>query len=424
MKECDQQHFVKLWPGCVALILVFLLASCSYMPFSKKKDADTGKQPAKTAQPAPKGTEKMERIDEKAAKPGDIKLIDGVEYIYARNKRYMLTPEEPEYVWIRKDQYSPGIGESLLAGNRKEREEMDKRIARLEEELKKKGLSPQMVYPAQMMYLPQGMGYMGMVPGVNFNYPSPKMKRRVLIYPLTDQTNYKGEQMGELATRRLASRLENSGTVIVVDPLTLNLPSSPDQANMRQLNELYGIQAVIKGSLSDVYTSTSKVEGKDDKETSFAMSKIALEVYNTETGKVIKQLSGRNPVSLSRERGDLSSEKAKMKAIDLTIEVTSEDLLRAILSIDWHARIASIEQAKVYINAGRLSNLAKGDILEAYTLGEEKIDSKTSAPLGRVKGAYKGELEIVELFGVDASWAKVRKGTNFAPSDFVYLKKD
>jgi hypothetical protein len=113
-----------------------------------------------------------------------------------------------------------------------------------------------------------------------------------------------------------------------------------------------------------------------------------------------------------------------MKAIDLTIEVTSEDLLRAILSIDWYARVASIEQAKIYINAGRLSNLAKGDILEAYALGDEKVDSKTNTPLGRVKGAYKGELEVVELFGVDASWAKVRKGTNFAATDFVYLKKD
>ena len=35
-----------------------------------------------------------------------------------------------------------------------DREEMEKRIAKLEEDLKKKGLSAQQVYPAQMMYLP------------------------------------------------------------------------------------------------------------------------------------------------------------------------------------------------------------------------------------------------------------------------------
>jgi len=43
-------------------------------------------------------------------------------------------------------------------------------------------------------------------------------------------------------------------------------------------------------------------------------------------------------------------------------------------------------------------------------------------PLGRTKGSYKGELEIVELFGVDASWAKAKKGANFSATDLVYLK--
>jgi hypothetical protein len=182
------------------------------------------------------------------------------------------------------------------------------------------------------------------------------------------------------------------------------------------------VHAIIKGVLSDIYTTTSKIEGKDEKEISFAMSKIAIDIYNTETTTILKQLSGRNPVSLSRERGDLSSEKAKIKAIDFTIEVIAEDLLKAILSIDWHARIASIEEGKIYINAGRLSNLAKGDVLEVYSPGEQKIDSKTKAPLGKIKGDYKGEVEVSEVFGVDASWAKIKKGGNFSATDLVFLK--
>jgi hypothetical protein len=43
-------------------------------------------------------------------------------------------------------------------------------------------------------------------------------------------------------------------------------------------------------------------------------------------------------------------------------------------------------------------------------------------PLGKTKGSYKGELEVVELFGVDASWAKIKRGTSFSPTDLVYLK--
>ncbi|MBP9560705.1 MAG: hypothetical protein KBE27_02650 [Syntrophorhabdaceae bacterium] len=401
----------------ILLLFIFIgvcLISCSSSPTKKQtKDADT-KQKA----------QKVERIEEAEPKPGDIKVIDGVDYIYARNRRYMLNPYEPEYVWIRRDQYTPGVGESILSSGTKEKAEIDKRIAKLEEELKKKNIAPQMAYPAQLGMLPTGMGYFPALTMISFNYPSPKMKRRVIVLPIADQTNYKEEHLGELATRRLISRLEGTGAIVCVDPNMINLSGSlTTPESMKVLNELYGVQAIIKGVLSDIYTSSTKIEGKDDKETSFAISRISVEIYNTETGIILKQLAGRNPVFLTKEKGDLSSEKAKIKAIDLSIEVIAEDLLKAILSLDWHARIASIENGKIYINAGRLSGLEKGDTLEVYSPGEQVVDSKTQTPLGKIKGSFKGEIEVSELFGVDASWAKIKKGGNFSPTDLVYLKK-
>lgn len=409
----------------ITLIIITLTASCSMWPFSKKQeDAPTKRPPSKTDSK----TEKMEKIEESASKPGDIKIIDGVEYIYTSNRRYMLTPYEPEYVWIRKDQYTPRIGENLLSGGapKREREETEKRIARLEEDLKKKGIAPQMAYPGQTGYLPTGIGMLQMptMPIFTFNYPSPKMKRRLMVLPMVDQTNYKEEGLGELATKRLISRLESTGAIICVDPNTLNGKGVlTEPTTLKTLNELYGIQAVLKGTLSDVYTSSSKIEGKDERETSFAMSKISLEIYNTDTGILLKQLSGRNPISLTRERGDMSSEKAKIRAIDLAIEILAEDLLKSVLMLDWHARIASLENEKVYVNAGRLSGLDKGSVLDVYSPGEQIVDSKTKVPLGTTKGKYKGELEVSELFGVDACWAKVKKGSNFSPTDFIYFQK-
>jgi hypothetical protein len=266
--------------------------------------------------------------------------------------------------------------------------------------------------------------FMGPVPAVAFVYPSPKMKRRVLVLPLADTTNYKEEHLDELTTKRLISRLENSGTIIVVDPPSLNLsgdPSTPEA--MKALNELYGIQGVVKGTLSDVYASTSKMEGTNDKEVSFALCKISLEIYNTETGKVLRHLTARNPFFLSRENGDMSSERAKVKAIDLAIELVADDLLKSLLSLDWHTRIASIERDRVFLNAGRLSGLEKGDVLEVYSSGDQVIDKTTNLPLGRTKGSYKGDVEVVEVFGVDASWAKITKAASFAPTDLVYLKQ-
>jgi hypothetical protein len=411
------------------LLLIFIFASCSYLPFTKKKDdsavpKDTA---AKTAPKTDKKAEKIEKIEEKDPKPGDIKVIDGVQYIYTSNRKFMLNTYEPEYVWVRKDQFTPRMGEALLSGgteSKKEREEMEKRIAKLEEDLKKKGIAPYMVYPQQMGAMPSGMGFMPSFPLIAFNYPSPKMKRRVIVMPFIDQSNYKEEGLGELATKRLISRLENTNAIICVDPNNLQIQGVlTDSPNLKILNEVYGIQAVIKGALSDVYTSSSKIQGKEERETSFAMSKISLEIYNTDTNTKLKQFSGRNPISLTREKGDMSSEKSKIKAIDLSIEIIAEDLLKAILTLDWHGRIASIENDKVYINAGRLSGLEKGSILEVYSIGEQVIDAKTNIPLGMIKGNFKGELEVAELFGVDASWAKIKKGGNFSSADLVYFQK-
>ncbi len=250
------------------------------------------------------------------------------------------------------------------------------------------------------------------------------MKRRVLVLPLADTTNYKEEHLEELTTKKLISRLESSGTIIVVDPRALDLPADPSSPEvMKTLSELYGIQAVVKGVLSDLYASTSKVEGGAEKEVSFALAKISLDVYDTETGKILRQMSARNPFFLSRENGEMSSERAKVKAIDLAIELISEDLLSKLLSLDWHARIASVEADKVFLNAGRLSGLQKGDVLEVYSPGTQVIDKTTNLPLGKTKGAYKGDIEVVEVFGVDASWAKTTKAASFAPTDLVYLKQ-
>jgi hypothetical protein len=399
------------------ILLVCLLASCS-IPFGKKTP------PPETAK-----TEKGEKIEDNKPKPGDIKMVDGVEYIYAKNRRFAQAPYEPEYVWVRKDQYSPGLFDTLTgkagAGmNKQERDELEKRMAKLEQDLKNKNAASQ---GGQVVYRtgPGGIPVPPYDPAVpTFAYPSPKMRRRVVVLPLSDQTNYRDEHLDDLATQRLVKRLESTGTIICVDPHTIDLKGDFSSGRvMKTLNETYGIQAVIKGAVSDVYVSSSRVEGKGEGEISTAMSKITLDVYSTETGRILRQLSGRNPVGLTIDRGNNSTETVKVKAIDLSIELISEDLLKALLSIDWHARVAAIDHDKIFVDAGRLSGLEKGDILEVYAPGQEIVDKGTNQSMGVTKGNYKGELEVSEVFGIDASWAIAKKAGDFTPTDLVYLKK-
>jgi hypothetical protein len=392
------------------------------MPFGKKKtDQTAGK------------SEKGERVDAGSEpKPGDIKLVDGVEYIYAQNRRYNSVSGEPQYVWYRKDQYSPGLFDtvkgSVSSTDKKERAELEKRLAKLESDQKTKGVgqgqSTQVIYTTQPGVF-SGTPILSGNLAPSFSYPSPKMKRRIVVLPLSDQSNYKDEHLNELATKKLISRLENTGTIICVEPLSVGVKEDllGGSQGMTDLNELYGIQAVVKGSLSDIYSTTSRADGRDEREISMAVSKVSLDVYDTETGKLLRQLNARNPFSLSRERGDMSPEKAKVRAIELAIELLADDLLKTLLTLDWHTRVASVDNDRIYLNAGRLSGLEKGDVLEIYAPGDQIIDKSTSLPLGRIKGNYKGEVEVMEVFGIDASWGRAKKTASYTPTDLVYLKK-
>lgn len=367
--------------------LVLFLASCSW-PFGGKK---TGDIPPKNA--------KGESVDtnNEEPKPGDVKVVDGVEYIYAKNRRYDQLTDNREYVWLRKDEYSPTLFDTLSnkisgqsAADKKAQAQLETRIASLETELKQKNV-PQAapMGPAVQTASLSSTRFSALAQPIPFSYPSPKMRRRVLILPLTDLTNYKEEHLDELTTKKLVSRLEKSGAVIAVDPSTLKLAADPlKPENMEKLNELYGIQAIVKGSLSDVYTSTSKVEGSNpnEKQVSFALSKISLDVYDTETGQMVRRVNGRNPFFLSRENGDMSSEKAKVNAIDLAIELVADDLLKNLLSFDWHARVASVEPDKIFLNAGRLSGLEKGDILEVYAPRERGDRQNDESPAWKDQG--------------------------------------
>jgi hypothetical protein len=91
------------------------------------------------------GTAAKETDAERNPRPGDLKTVDGAEYIYGSNRRFPTVPGEPEYVWVRRDQYSPrlfdSLGEALVnpSQDRGEMEDLERRISKLEEEIKGRG---------------------------------------------------------------------------------------------------------------------------------------------------------------------------------------------------------------------------------------------------------------------------------------------
>jgi hypothetical protein len=123
----------------VVILASLFIVSCSHSSLMNKNVTAESQNKPETAQKA--------RVAE--PRPGDTRIIDGVEYVYGKNVRYMVSPSEPEYVWVRKDQYSPdalGSSQARTAMPGKEQKELEERIAQLEQELKTGG-APQPVSP-------------------------------------------------------------------------------------------------------------------------------------------------------------------------------------------------------------------------------------------------------------------------------------
>jgi hypothetical protein len=66
-------------------------------------------------------------------------------------------------------------------------------------------------------------------------------------------------------------------------------------------------------------------------------------VIETLTGGVVKTFSSHNPMLATKEKGSFSDEKAKLKAIDLTISDLSRSMSRELDTLDWSCRIVKVE---------------------------------------------------------------------------------
>ncbi len=98
----------------------------------------------------------------------------------------------------------------------------------------------------------------------------------------------------------------------------------------------------------------------------------------------------------------------------------SKDVIRGT---EWSCRIVKVEDGHVYLNAGRLTGLQPGDKLKVYARGQEIIDPITKRSLGFGLGQLKGTIEIDQLFGTDASRAKILNGSGFDVTDVVKMSE-
>jgi hypothetical protein len=248
-----------------------------------------------------------------------------------------------------------------------------------------------------------------------------RLKKKVLIAYFDDRTTHGEEVFGDWVAEKLMKEVNRRTLQVLFTDYQMvkeffekngtDLKNLETAKGLQHLNEVFGVHAVIAGELSGPYVFTTKTT-KDQEATASAIIKIDMRLVDTATGKTLKTLSAHNPIIAAKEKGSFSEEKAKVKAIDVTIANLGRALAKELDGMEWFGRIAKVEGEEVYMNAGKLTGLQVGDVMEVFR------PSGSGRP-----GEIKGKIRISAFFGLDASMGRLVQGKDPDVNDILKLAK-
>lgn len=367
--------------GLLLLSILFLLFACStpaWFPIKK----------------GPPHKAKMKELLDK-----EVVIIDRQEYVKILNPRSTEEGNQPRYLYIPIDEYL--AKRETFATPSVRREEAKKTLP-----------------PTTTISSPSVSEREALPVSVSIS-PVTSLKKKVVIAHFDDYTTSGEEILGDwLAERLVEEVMQRSLQTLLVDYQMVKeflekrgIPLSDLQTpkTLRLLNEVFSIHAIVLGEFSGPYVFTTK-GARDQDGTSSAIIKIEMRIVETFSGKILKKLSAQNPIIATKEKGVFSDEKAKGRAIDLILSDLSRSLTRELDGLDWFCRIAKVDGEEVYINAGRLTGLKVGDVMEVLRPG---------GPGER--GEVKGKIQISAIFGMDASVGRLIQGKKPDENDILKL---
>ncbi len=362
------------------LLFIFACSTPSWLPTKK----------------APPHKAKMKELLDK-----EVVIIDRKEYVKVLNPKFTETGNQPKYLYIPVDEYLSNRQAYVTPSYQKM--EAKSGVSSLTEASSLRGTEKEVYLVSSAVQ------------------KSPELRRKVLLAHFDDRTTTSEEMLGDWVAEKLIKEISRrSLKILFIDyPMVkeflqgkeISLTEIETPKVLRLLNEVFGVHAMIVGQLSGPYIFTAKSPSEEEK-TASSILKIDLRVVETFEGKTVKTLSSNNPIIATKEKGPFSEEKAKGRAIDLTIGELARLLTRELEGLDWFCRIAKVEGEEIFINAGKLSGLKVGDLMEVYDSG---------ASVGR--GEVKGIVQISSCFGIDASMGKLIEGKKPDVNDIVRVGK-
>ncbi len=151
------------------------------------------------------------------------------------------------------------------------------------------------------------------------------------------------------------------------------------------------------------------------------------ELYDSSTGKAV--VRGRDAQQLSESRADFLGAAPALNDVETKTRTLAARIAKSVVGrlapfstkLAWGGRVLRIEGGRVYINSGRKTGLAMGDILKIVERPRQILDPQTGQIMGEAPGRMKGTLKIIQFFGGDSAIGILQSGGSILPGDRVEL---
>jgi len=261
-------------------------------------------------------------------------------------------------------------------------------------------------------------------------------KKRVAVVRFQDKSAYGRGRLGGAVQDILMTELAKSGLFILVSRGS-DLDLVMDEQDLAKSDilkagtgaksgEVLGLNAIVTGAVSQFgvkQKSATYLVGASKVQT--AEATVDVRVIDATTGQVIFADSGTGIYEESSTQvlgiGGAKGydETMEGKALRAAVAKFIDNLVARVEKVEWSGKIASVEGGEVVVNAGAKTGLLRGDRLRVYGEGREVIDPDTKVSLGRKPGRMKGEVEVADFFGEDASICRTVSGEGFSVNDIV-----
>jgi curli biogenesis system outer membrane secretion channel CsgG len=258
-------------------------------------------------------------------------------------------------------------------------------------------------------------------------------KRKVVIAEFKNQTRFGSRRLGDSLVDVLTTELTKSNRFIVLEREDLskvmqeiNFSNTLGQGKLASERKFQDADYVITGAITKYSVNTTGNKGIVSKsktqraEISFDMKMIDVrtgEVVLSEQGEGVAEVKYGTTLGVGTTGGydeGLEQEAFRAAAIDVL-----DNIIETVDKSPWVANIAKISGNKLYINAGKKSNLELGTKLYVYKQGD-KIEFN-----GKFLGFEEikmGKAEVVDYLGEDGAILEY-KGEDFTLPGIVKLVK-